>query len=112
MQTTAEARQLVSHKKVRREGKPVEITLFIVAVGLWAVFALALVVSQQSIDQVWTWFTDQSLLLQVPLGILFLPWVIGMWIWETSWPVVARGVLVGGIAWANLYSFFPWKPLG
>jgi hypothetical protein len=67
-------------------------------------FALALVVSQQSIDQIWTWFTDQSLLLQVPLGILFLPWVVGMWIWESSWPLVARGALVGGEAEALQFA--------
>jgi hypothetical protein len=95
--------------KSRREAKPVEIALFIVAVGLWVVFALVLLLSQQSIDQVWAWFKDQTLLLQVPVGIMFLPWVIGMWIWESSWPFAARGLLVGGIAWANLYSFFPSK---
>jgi hypothetical protein len=31
----------------------------------------------------------------------------GLWIWESSWPLVVRLVFVGGIAFANLYSFFP-----
>ena len=86
-----------------------EVIVFFTAVVLWGAFAAALLVSPSSIHELWAWFKDQSLVAQVPLGILFLPWLIGMWIWESSWSIVARGVLVGGVAWANLYSFFPWK---
>jgi hypothetical protein len=105
----ASAPQAVLKPKARKEAKPVEVTLFFVAAALWVVFAVAVLVSQSSLDDVWAWFKGQSLLLQVPLGILFLPWVIGMWIWESTWSLAARSVLVAGIAWANLYSFFPWK---
>jgi hypothetical protein len=90
--------------------KPMEVVVFAAVVVLWIVFAALLFFSQSSIDDTWTWFKEQSLLVQVPLGILFLPWVIGTWIWEGSWPV-ARSVLVAGIAWANVYTFSPWKPL-
>ncbi len=111
MSSVAEAgsSQRVLQPKVRREAKLVEITLFVIAAGLWVAFAVAVFLSQSSIDEVWAWFKTQSLLLQVPLGILFLPWVIGMWIWESTWSLAVRSVLVVGIAWANLYSFFPWK---
>jgi hypothetical protein len=88
----------------------VEIIGFAVMVALWIAFAGALFFSQSSIHDLWAWFKDQSLVLQVPLGILFLPWLIGMWIWESSWPAAARGVLVGGLAWLNVYAFSPWKP--
>ena len=86
-----------------------EITLFLVAVALWSPFAVALFFSQSSVDELWVWFKGHSLVLQVPLGILFLPWLIGMWIWESTWSLAARSALVVRIAWANLYSFFPWK---
>ena len=92
-----------------KEVKPMEIIAFAAVVVLWVGFAVLLFFSQSSIDNAWTWFKDQSLVVQVPLGFLFLPWAVGMWIWESSWPFAARGLLVGGIAWANLYSFFPWK---
>jgi protein-S-isoprenylcysteine O-methyltransferase Ste14 len=95
----------------RKKVTTVEIIGFAVVVVLWVTFAGALFFSQSSIHDMWAWFKDQSLVLQVPLGILFLPWLIGVWIWESSWPVAARGVLVGGLAWANLYAFSPWKPL-
>jgi hypothetical protein len=82
---------------------------FLVVVILWAAFALALLFSQSSIHDMWRWFKARSLMLQVPLGILFLPWLVGMWIWEASWPATVRTVAVAGVAWANVYVFLPWK---
>jgi hypothetical protein len=35
-----------------------------------------------------------------------------MWIWETTWPLLLRLVLVIGLAWVTVYVFFPKKPLG
>ncbi len=89
-----------------------EIVGFTVVVVLWMTFAAALALSQSSIHDIWAWFRDRSLIVQIPLGLLFLPWLVGMWIWERSWPVAARGLLVGGLAWANVYAFSPWKPIG
>ena len=63
-----------------------EIAGFTVVVILWIAFGAALVVSQSSIQETWQWFRGLPLVGQVPLGILFLPLVAGMWIWETSRP--------------------------
>lgn len=79
-----------------KEVKPMEVIAFAAVVVLWIGFAALLLFSQSSIDDTWTWFKDQSLVLQVPLGFLFLPWVVGAWIWESPWPVAARGALVAG----------------
>jgi hypothetical protein len=62
--------------------KSVEIIGFAIVVVLWTVFAGALFFSQSSIHEMWAWFKGQLVVLQVPLGILFLPWLIGMWIWR------------------------------
>lgn len=71
----------------RKKARPIEVLGFAVVVLLWIAFAVVLVVSPTSIHEAWAWFTDRSLVMQIPLGILFLPWVIGMWIWEASWPL-------------------------
>ena len=44
-----------------------------------------------------------------PIGVwlLFLPVMIGLWIWETTWPLLVRLVLVIGIAGWNLLIFLP-----
>jgi hypothetical protein len=39
--------------------------------------------------------------------LLFLPLVVGLWIWETTWPLVARLALIVGIAGWNLIVFLP-----
>ena len=97
--------------KTKKEVGPVEIFGVAIVVILWVAFAAAVFFSQSSIHEIWAWFKDQSFWMQLPLGILFLPWLIGMWIWETSWPLAARGALVGALAWANVYTFSPWKPV-
>jgi hypothetical protein len=93
-----------------KEVNPMEIVAFSAMIVLWIGFAVLLFFSQSSIDNMWTWFKDRSVVVQVPLGFLFLPWVAGTWIWESSWPLVARGMLVAGVACANIYTFSPWKP--
>ena len=86
-----------------------DVVIFTMVALFWMAFAGAVLFSQSSIHDVWQWFKDQNLLLQASLGFLFLPWVVGMWIWETSWPVIWRGLLAGGVAWASIYAFFPWR---
>lgn len=60
-----------------KEVKPMEIIAFAAVVVLWIGFAALLFFSQSSIDDTWIWFKDQSLVVQIPPGALFLPWVVG-----------------------------------
>jgi hypothetical protein len=89
-----------------------DIVGFAVVVALWVAFTSALVLSQSSIDDIWAWFKHQRLMVQISVGVLFLPWLLGMWIWESSWSPMTRGLLVGALAWANVYAFLPGKPVG
>jgi hypothetical protein len=47
------------------------------------------------------------LLVQIVVWVLFLPVMVGLWVWETSWPLVVRLVVVIGIAGWNLLIFLP-----
>lgn len=102
-------------RPARREGR-MEPIIDIVAFGifalLWLAFAAALIWSQGSLDQAWAWFGGLPLIVQGVVGLLFLPVVVGLWIWETAWPEVVRLVLVGGVAVVNLYLFLPRALLG
>jgi hypothetical protein len=95
----------------RRELTPMEsafnILVFVLFAGLWAVFAFALIASQGSLDAAWQWIRDLPLLLQGVVWLLFLPVVLGLWIWESGWPFLLRLLLVGGIGFWNVYLFFP-----
>jgi hypothetical protein len=81
--------------------------IFSVFVILWVAFAAALVLSQGSLDQTWEWIRSLPTVLQVVAWFLFLPVVAGLWIWETSWPLIVRVVLVGGLGIANVIAFIP-----
>ena len=81
--------------------------LFAIFAVIWIAFAAGLVFSQGSVDQAWQVIRDLPLIVQIVVWILFLPVMIGLWIWETSWPLVIRLVLVIGIAGWNLLMFLP-----
>jgi len=81
--------------------------LFIVFAVIWVAFGAGLLLSQGSIDQAWQAIRDLPLIVQVFVWLLFLPVMIGLWVWETTWPLILRLVLVLGIAGWNLLVFLP-----
>jgi hypothetical protein len=81
--------------------------LFVVFAVIWIAFGAALVVSQGSVDAAWAAARSWPLVVQVVVWVLFLPVMVGLWVWETSWPLIVRLVLVVGIAAWNLLVFLP-----
>jgi hypothetical protein len=74
---------------------------------MWIAFGVALIWSQGSIDAAWHWTRDLPLVGQGLIWLLFLPVMVGMWIWETTWPLALRLLLVIGIGGWNLIVFLP-----
>jgi len=83
------------------------IFVFVLFTALWVGFAYALISSQGSLDAAWRWVTGLPVLLQGVVWLLFLPVMLGLWIWESAWPLVIRLILVAGIGFWNVYLFFP-----
>ncbi|HEY6057168.1 MAG TPA: hypothetical protein VIV06_04005 [Candidatus Limnocylindrales bacterium] len=81
--------------------------LLAVFVALWIAFAAGLVVSQGSLDSTWEWIGSLPLVIQWIVWLLFLPVVAGLWVWESSWPLVVRLVIVVGLAGWNVMVFLP-----
>lgn len=81
--------------------------LFAIFALLWVGFGVALVVSQGSIDQAWQAIRALPFLLQIVVWLLFLPVMVGLWVWETSWPLLVRLLVVFGVAGWNLLVFLP-----
>jgi hypothetical protein len=80
---------------------------FAVFAVIWAAFAYGIVASQGNLDATWQWLRAIPLIPQALLWLLFLPVVVGLWIWETGWPFIVRLVLVAGLAGWNLWMFLP-----
>lgn len=87
----------------------INIFVFAVLAILWLGFVVALLFNRALLDTVWQSFLSWPILIQLFVGLLVLPVVAGLWIWETSWPVWLRLLLVLGLAWGTVYAFFPRK---
>ena len=74
---------------------------------LWLGFAVALLFNRAFLDTVWQALRAMPMVVQVLVWLLILPVALGLWIWETSWPLWVRLILVVGLGWATLYTFFP-----
>lgn len=81
--------------------------LFVVFAALWLAVGAGLVWSQGSVDAAWQAIRELPLIVQGVVWLLFLPVMVGLWIWETTWPLVLRLVLLLGIAGWNLLIFLP-----
>jgi hypothetical protein len=81
--------------------------LFASFAALWVAFGVALVMSHGSLDQAWATIRGLPLGVQILAWLLFLPVMAGLWIWETTWPLVVRVVLIVSIAGWNLLVFLP-----
>jgi hypothetical protein len=75
--------------------------------ALWIAFGAAIVWSQGSLDAVWAWLRDQHIVVQGLIWLVFLPVTVGLWIWETGWPMLVRVVLVAGLAGWTVLMFLP-----
>jgi len=74
---------------------------------LWLGFGAALILNQALLDTVWQFFRGLPVFVQVLIGLLLLPLIIGLWIWQMPWPLWLRLILVIGLGFATLYTFFP-----
>ena len=87
------------------------IFVFTVFTLLWLAFAVALFFKREMLENIWRSIRGLPLLVQFLIWMLFLPVVLGLWIWQSSWPLWLRLVLVAGLAWWNVYVFFPRPPV-
>jgi hypothetical protein len=87
------------------------IFVFTVFTLLWFAFIATLVFKRETLLSIWGSIRELPLLVQLILWLLFLPVMLGLWIWQTRWPLWLRVVLVAGLAWWNIFVFFPRPPV-
>ena len=82
---------------------------FAILIILWLAFAAALIFNQVMLDTAWQMLRGLPFVIQAVVWLLILPVAAGLWIWETSWPLWLRLVLVIGLGGVTVYTFFPRK---
>ena len=64
---------------------------------LWVGFAIALVVNREWLDLLWNWVQALPSVAEIIVWVLFLPIMVGLWIWESSWPALGHLLAFAGI---------------
>jgi len=82
---------------------------FIVMVGLWGAFIALAIVSPETLTHLWTWTQGLWWPLQIVVWVLFLPWMIGLWVWQTDWSFGVRMAIVAVLAVGWSAASFPRK---
>lgn len=65
-------------------------------VGMWIAFFVALLADQ--LHAVSQWVRDLPLLAELGLWLLAFPWLLGTAVWESSWALLLRALLVAVFA--------------
>jgi hypothetical protein len=88
---------------------PMKRVFFIVMVGLWGAFIAVAFTSPGTLTEIWRWAGDLWWPLQVVVWVLFLPWMIGLLVWQADWSFTARMavILVLAVGWSA--ASFPRK---
>lgn len=76
---------------------------------LWVGFAIALVVNREWLDLLWNRVQALPSVAEIIVWVFFLPIMVGLWIWESSWPaLVCLLAFAGIVVWTLLAmsSFF------
>ena len=80
---------------------------FAIMVGGWVAFAVALVASQRTLDDVWASVRDLPLVIEGVVWLLGFPFLVGLAIWQASWDEAVRICVIAVLAAAYMYMFAP-----
>jgi hypothetical protein len=64
---------------------------------LWVGFTIALVVNREWLDLLWNWVRALPSVAEIIIWLLFLPIMVALWIWESSWPALVHLLAFAGI---------------
>ena len=73
----------------------------------WAVFAYLLLAAPGGLPAAWDRVRALPLLVQLLMWLLFLPWMVALWISQTSWAPALRVLLIAGLVLATFWISIP-----
>ena len=73
---------------------------------LWVGFAIALLVNREWLDLFWDWVRALPSVAEIIVWVFFLPIMVGLWIWESSWPALLRLLGYAGVDGWTLLAVF------
>ena len=95
------------HPSVRTPSGLFAYASFAIMVGGWVAFAVALVASAQTLDDVWTSVRGLPLVLEGVVWLLGFPFLLGVAVWQASWDEAVRLAVIAVLAVVYTYMFVP-----
>jgi len=95
------------HPSVRTPSGLFAYASFAIMVSGWVAFAVALVASQQTLDDAWTSVRDLPLVVKGVVWLLGFPFLVGLAVWQASWDEAVRLTVIAVLAVAYTYMFVP-----
>jgi hypothetical protein len=97
--------EFITHK--RPEVQSVDIggvPWFTLMVGMWSAFFTLLLAAPDTLQEIWDWLTGLSLVAEVVMWILILPWALALAVWQSSWGDWQRLLVMAllGAAWTGI----------
>ena len=92
-----------------RYADPVKRLFFILMVALWGAFIALALVAPETLTQIWDWVGGLWWPLEIVVWIVFLPWMIGLLVWQADWSLGARMAVIVAIALGWSAMAFPRK---
>ncbi len=83
------------------------VLVFAMFTVLWIALLATLAFSPESLDDVWHETHHLPLVIRGAVWLLFLPLMIGLWIWERTWSLPIRLVLIIALGVWNIFVFYP-----
>jgi hypothetical protein len=75
----------------------------LIFVVLWIGFVIALSVNRGWLDLLWNWVQALPSALKIIAWVIFLPVMVGLWIWTSSWSTLGHLLGFSGlVAWTLL----------
>jgi hypothetical protein len=74
---------------------------------LWLAVAAALLVRPRTLDAVWHELRGLPIVVQGAAWFLFLPVMLGLWVWTSAWPTVLRVAIPTALGVWTVIVLFP-----
>jgi hypothetical protein len=71
---------------------------FIGVAGLWTAFGVVALRSTEKLADLWNWVVGLAVVEEIAVWIVLFPWVLGLWVSQTSWAEWLRILLVVSFA--------------
>jgi len=82
---------------------------FVIMVGLWGAFIALAFTAPDTLTHLWQWVGDLWWPFEIAVWIVFLPWMIGLLVWQADWSFAARMAVIAVLALGWSAMSFPRK---